>query len=50
MLDGLYMTLEVSMLSLLFATLWGSVICILRMSRNRWLRAPAAFWQRSFNL
>ena len=27
MLDGLYMTLEVSMLSLLFATLWGSVIC-----------------------
>lgn len=44
MLDGLYMTLEVSMLSLLFATLWGSVICILRMSRNRWLRAPAGIY------
>lgn len=44
MLDGLYMTLEVSMLSLLFATLWGSVICALRMSRNRWLRAPAGIY------
>ncbi len=44
MLDGLYMTLEVSMLSLLFATLWGSVICALRMSRRRWLRAPAGIY------
>ena len=44
MLDGLYMTLEVSMLSLLFATLRGSVICALRMSRNRWLRAPAGIY------
>ena len=44
MLDGLYMTLEVSMLSLLFATLWGSVICAMRISRNRWLRAPAGIY------
>ena len=44
MLGGLYMTLEVSMLSLLFATLWGSVICALRMSRRRWLRAPAGIY------
>ena len=44
MLGGLYMTLEVSMLALLFATLWGSVICALRMSRSRWLRAPARIY------
>lgn len=44
MLGGLYMTLEVSMLAILFATLWGAVICALRMSRSRWLRAPAGIY------
>lgn len=44
MLGGLYMTLEVSMLALLFATLWGSVICAMRMSRSRWLQAPAGLY------
>ncbi len=35
MLDGLDVTLQVSLLSLLFATLAGALLCALRMSRSR---------------
>lgn len=41
MLDGLGMTLEVSLLALLFATLWGAALCAMRMSHRRALYRPA---------
>jgi polar amino acid transport system substrate-binding protein len=41
MLEGLGVTVQVSVLSILFATLAGALICLLRMSRNRWVRGTA---------
>ena len=41
LLDGLGMTLEVSLLAILFATLWGAALCAMRMSRNRVLSGTA---------
>ena len=44
MLDGLGVTLEISLLSLLLATLAGALICCLRMSRNRLASGTARFY------
>jgi polar amino acid transport system substrate-binding protein len=44
LLDGLGMTLEVSLLALLFATLWGAALCAMRMSRSRALNRPAGIY------
>ena len=41
LLDGLGMTLEVSLFAILFATLWGAALCAMRMSRNRVLSGTA---------
>lgn len=41
MLEGLGMTLKVSLFALLFATLWGVVLCAMRMSRSRVLNRTA---------
>ena len=41
MLDGLCRTLEVSLFSLLFASLWGAALCAMRISRNRPLSKTA---------
>jgi polar amino acid transport system substrate-binding protein len=44
MLEGLGVTVQVSLLSILFATLAGALICLLRMSRNRWVRGTAKLY------
>lgn len=44
MLEGLGVTVQVSVLSILFATLAGALICLLRMSRNRWVRGTAKLY------
>ena len=44
MLEGLGVTLEISLLSLLFATLAGALVCSLRMSRNRLASGVARFY------
>lgn len=41
LLDGLGMTLKVSLLAILFATLWGAVLCAMRLSRKRVLSRTA---------
>ena len=44
MLEGLGVTLEISLFSLFFATLGGALLCALRMSRNRALQGTARFY------
>ena len=44
MVDGLGVTLEISLLSILFATLFGALICSLRMSRNRAVKGTAQLY------
>ena len=44
MVDGLCVTLEISLLSILFATLFGALICSLRMSRNRAVKGTAQLY------
>lgn len=44
MLDGLGVTLQVSLLSIFFATLAGALICILRMSRSRIISGAAKLY------
>lgn len=41
LLDGLGMTVKVSLLAILFATLWGAVLCAMRLSRKRVLSRTA---------
>lgn len=41
LLDGLGMTVKVSLLAILFATLWGAVLCAMRLSRKRILSRTA---------
>lgn len=41
LLDGLGMTVKVSLLAILFATLWGAVLCAIRLSRKRVLSRTA---------
>lgn len=41
LLDGLGMTLKVSLFAILFATLWGAVLCAMRLSRKRILSRTA---------
>lgn len=44
MLEGLDITLQVSLLSLLFASLLGALICAMRMSRNRVVSGTARLY------
>ena len=44
MVDGLGVTLEISLLSLLFATLFGALICSFRMSRNPLVKGMAQLY------
>lgn len=44
MVDGLGVTLEISLFSLFFATLAGALLCALRMSRNRAFKGAARFY------
>lgn len=44
MLDGLLTTLQVSMLSIVFASIWGAALCAMRMSRQRFLHKPAGIY------
>jgi len=41
LLDGLKTTVVISILATLFGTLLGAAVCLLRMSANRWVQAPA---------
>jgi polar amino acid transport system substrate-binding protein len=43
-LDGLKTTAVISVLSTLFGTLLGGIICFMRMSPKKWLRVPAAIY------
>ena len=40
-LKGLWATVKISVLSLLFGTIFGAVICVLRRSKHPYLRYPA---------
>jgi len=42
--DGLYETLVISVWSLLLGTLLAALVCWMRMSRNRWIRAVARIY------
>ena len=44
MLQGLDITLQISLQALLLATLFGALICALRMSRNRLVSGTARFY------
>jgi polar amino acid transport system substrate-binding protein len=46
-LQGLYVTVLITLLSALFGALLGFGVCMMRMSRNRWLNMPAKAFIRS---